>query len=159
MTITNFRSEQQAKLNEFVLDIQNREFGLGFKEDEQLDLINTTEFYKGGGFWVVELENEIVGCIGLQKLNSAIGILRKMFVKKEFRGTDLKIAQNLFNRLKSESKKIGFESILLDTPSIAKASHRFYEKNGFLELDKSQIPFEYKFPDKNSKIFELKLTK
>ncbi len=158
MTIKNFKSEQQAELSEFVLGIQNGEFGLRFKENEQLDLIDTAEFYKGGGFWIAQLEREIVGCIGLQKLNGNIGVLRKMFVKKELRGTDLKIAQNLFDKLKSESEKIGFKSILLDTPSVAKASHRFYEKNGFFELDRSQIPSEYKFPDRNSKIFELKLT-
>lgn len=158
MTIKQFSVEQKAELNAFVLGIQNGEFGLGFTQKEQLDLINTTEFYKGGGFWIVELEHEIVGCIGLQKLSWDIGILRKMFVKKELRVTDLKIAQKLFDTLRLESQKIRFKSILLDTPAIAKASHRFYEKNGFLELNKSQIPTEYKFPDRNSKIFELKLT-
>lgn len=157
MTINNFTSQRQIELNNFVLGIQNGEFGLGFKKNEQLDLINTAEFYKGGGFWVAELEGEIVGCIGLQKLNENIGVLRKMFVKKELRGTDLKIGQKLFDKLKSESQKLAFKSILLDTPSIAKASHRFYEKNGFLNLDRSQIPSDYTFPDRNSKIFELKL--
>jgi N-acetylglutamate synthase-like GNAT family acetyltransferase len=157
MTIINFTSQRQAELNNFVLGIQNGEFGLGFKEDEQLDLTDTTEFYKGGGFWISELNGEIVGCIGLQKLDKNIGILRKMFVKNELRGSSLKIAQNLFEKLKLEAEKIGFKSILLDTPSVAKASHRFYEKNGFLELDRSQIPAEYKFPDRNSKIFELKM--
>ncbi len=157
MTIINFNSQHQPELNSFVLGIQNGEFGLGFKVNEQLDLIDTAEFYKGGGFWISKLNREIVGCIGLQKLNNEIGILRKMFVKKELRGSDLKVAQKLFDKLKSESKKIGFESILLDTPSVAKASHRFYEKNGFSELDRSKIPTEYKFPDRNSKIFQLKL--
>ena len=133
MTINNFISQRQTELNNFVLEIQNGEFGLGFKENEQLDLIDTAEFYRGGGFWIAELECKIVGCIGLQKLNGKIGILRKMFVKKDLRGSDLKVAQKLFDKLKLESKKIGFKNILLDTPSVAKASHRFYKKNGFLE--------------------------
>ena len=157
MTITFFKSEQQAALTAFVLSIQNGEFGLGFTEDEQLDLINTSKFYDDGGFWIAQLNNEIVGCIGLQQLNSKIGVLRKMFVKKELRGTDLKIAQRLFDILKAEALELGFDSILLDTPSIAKASHRFYQKNGFSELDKSEIPQEYKFPDRDSRIFKLSL--
>ena len=157
MKITFFKPEQQAELTAFVLGIQNGEFGLGFTEDEQLDLINTSVFYDDGGFWIAQLNNEIVGCIGLQRLNSKIGVLRKMFVKKELRGTDLKIAKTLFDILKAEAQKLGFDSILLDTPSIAKASHRFYQKNGFLELDRSNVPSSYKFPDRNSRVFKLSL--
>ncbi|MDY8134466.1 GNAT family N-acetyltransferase [Aquimarina sp. 2201CG5-10] len=155
--INEFRIDQQSQLTEFVLKIQNDEFGLGFKKGEQLDLINTSEFYNGGGFWLAQIKNEIVGCIGLQKLNFKSGILRKMFVKKELRGTGLKIAQKLFDHLKQEAISLGFESIFLDTAAVAKASHRFYEKNGFIELHKDEIPDGYQFPDRNSKIFKLLL--
>ncbi len=155
--IKEFNTNQQIELNDFVLGIQNGEFGLGFKRDEQIDLINTTEFYKNGGFWIAEIENQIVGCIGLQKLNPKIGVLRKMFVKKEFRGKELNIAQKLFEKLKEEAINLEFEKILLDTPSVAEASHRFYQRNGFIEIGKKEIPKGYSFPDRNSKIFELKL--
>lgn len=155
--IRQFKPNQQIELTDFVLSIQNGEFGLGFKSDEQKDLINTANFYESGGFWIAELENKIVGCIGLQKLNSKIGVLRKMFVQKEFRGKELNIAQKLFEKLRKEAINLEFEKILLDTPSVAEASHRFYQRNGFVEIGKDEIPKEYSFPDRNSKIFELKL--
>ena len=155
--IRQFRSIQQRELTDFVLGIQNGEFGLGFKNDEQKDLINTSEFYKNGGFWIAEVENKIVGCIGLQKLNLNTGVLRKMFVQKELRGKELNIAQKLFEKLKKEAINLGFKKILLDTPSVAEASHRFYKRNDFVEIGKDGIPKEYSFPDRNSKIFELKL--
>ena len=155
--IRKFEHNQQKELTNFVLGIQNGEFGLGFKEDEQKDLINTFEFYKDGGFWIAEIDNKIIGCIGLQKLNPKIGVLRKMFVQKELRGKELNIAQKLFEKLKDEAINLAFDKILLDTPSVAEASHRFYQRNGFKEIGKDDIPKEYSYPDRNSKIFELKL--
>lgn len=155
--IIKFKAKQQAELTDFVLRIQNGEFGLGFENGEQKDLLNTTEFYNGGGFWIAQFENRIVGCIGLQKLNPNIGVLRKMFVQKELRGKELNIAQKLFEELKQEAINLDFNKILLDTPSVAKASHHFYQRNGFIEIERNEIPEEYKFPDRNSKIFELKL--
>jgi N-acetylglutamate synthase-like GNAT family acetyltransferase len=155
--IRQFEPNQQKQLTDFVLGIQNGEFGLGFKDDEQIDLINTSEFYKDGGFWIAEIDNKIIGCIGLQKLNSKTGVLRKMFVQKELRGKELNIAQNLFDKLKDEAINLGFEKLLLDTPSVAEASHSFYRRNGFNEIGKAEIPRDYTFPDRDSKIFKLKL--
>ncbi|MBO2012128.1 hypothetical protein [Hymenobacter negativus] len=46
-----FANQDQKLVRDFVLAIQNTEFNLGFMEDEQLDLLNTAHFYRGGGFW------------------------------------------------------------------------------------------------------------
>lgn len=155
--IFEFKNNQQKRLRTFVLGIHNDEFGLGFKEDEQPDLIDTTDYYKGGGFWVAIFNHEIVGCIGLQKLDDKNAGLRKMFVQKKLRGSEFGIAQKLFDRLTKEASRLRFENIYLDTPSVALASHRFYQRNGFIELDKSEIPEGYTYPDRNSKIFKLEL--
>lgn len=155
--IKNLEHRQQSELREFVLGIQNGEFGLGFREEEQLDLLDTFDFYKDGGFWIAEFDGKIIGCIGLQKLNSTLGVLRKLFVQKELRGKELNIAQKLFDKLINEANSLGLEKILLDTPAVAEASHRFYQRNGFREIGRAEIPDGYVFPDRNSKIFELKL--
>jgi N-acetylglutamate synthase-like GNAT family acetyltransferase len=155
--ISPFKEKYQEELKEFVLRIQNEELGLKLGLNEQLDLINTKEFYHGGGFWIAQIDNRIVGCIGLQRLNPKIGVLKKMFVSKDLRGKELNIAQKLFIQLKNEAQSHNLESILLDTPSVAKASHRFYEKKGFKLINKLIIPKEYTYTDYNSKIYELKL--
>lgn len=157
LTITPFKPSQQDALRAFVLQIQNGEFGLGFREEEQMDLVDTAAYFNSGGFWIAELDGEMVGCIGLEMLNRQTGILKKMFVKKELRGTDLKIAQQLYDHFISECQQRKLETILLDSPGVAVASHRFYEKNGFVEIDTDNIPKGYSYPDRNSKIFELKL--
>jgi len=156
--IKEFDKIDQTKVREFILDIQNIEFNLGFGEYEQPDLIDTKKFYEGGGFWIAKIEGNIVGTIGLQILHSQNSVLRKMFVKKEFRGREFNIAQSLFYTLFEFAKKKGINAIWLDTPAVATASHKFYERNGFVQTDKQNLPEGYVYPDKNSKIYKLTIS-
>ena len=48
-------------------------------------------------------------------------------------------------------------TIILDTPSVAHASHRFYEKSGFCRIDKSELPVPYSYPDRKSILYMLEL--
>lgn len=153
--IREFDIAEQNRIREFVLNIQNNEFNLGFDEQEQTDLIDTKTFYENGCFWTAKFKNEIVGTIGLQRLDKKNAVLRKLFVEKEFRGKDYTIALLLFEKLIEFVKKEQIKTIWLDTPSVASASHRFYEKNGFIQTDKINLPIGYIFPDKNSKIYKL----
>ncbi|MEO6177162.1 MAG: GNAT family N-acetyltransferase [Flavobacterium circumlabens] len=153
--IIEFKAVDQSLVREFVLNIQNGEFNLGFTESDQPDLIDTEKFYHKGNFWTARINGEIVGTIGLQNLDNHNGVLRKMFVRQDYRGTELKIAQVLFEALIAFSLRIDLKVIWLDTPGIAAASHRFYEKNGFQQTDKLNLPEKYVFPDKNSKIYKL----
>lgn len=155
--IIEFKADHQIMVRDFVLNIQNGEFNLGFKQEDQPDLIDTEKFYCNGNFWTARINNEIVGTIGLQNLDNQNGVLRKMFVQKEYRGAEPKIAQILFEELTGYAKRINLKKIWLDTPGIALASHRFYERNGFQQTDKLNLPANYVFPDKNSKIYKLDL--
>lgn len=155
--ITAFNKSDQDIIREFILDIQNGEFNLGFTQNDQPDLIDTEKFYLDGNFWTARINGEIVGTIGLQNLDNHNGILRKMFVRQDYRGAQPKIAQQLFDELASFAKCINLKVIWLDTPAIAVASHRFYERNGFNQADKLNLPEGYVFPDKNSKIYKLAL--
>lgn len=157
MTIQEFNIADQNSVKEFVLSIQNDEFNLGFTDADQPDLLYTKKFYSNGNFWIARVNEEIVGTIGLQNLDNHNGVLRKMFVRNDYRGTEHKIAQKLFDALIDFASKINLKVIWLDTPSIAVASHRFYERNGFEQTDKLNLPANYVFPDKNSKIYKLKI--
>ena len=50
--------------------------------------------------------------------------MKKFFVKKEFRSQKIGLA--LYNMLIEYAKEKYIEHIILDTPSVAAASHRFY---------------------------------
>ncbi|RZJ23655.1 MAG: N-acetyltransferase [Acinetobacter sp.] len=156
--IKKLHKQDEIQVRDFVLGIQNGEFGLGFLPEEQPDLMNTSEYYRSGGFWIAKIRNQICGTIGLQKIDSQNGVLRKMFVEKAFRGPRMGIAQNLFDKLKSSALEKNLKFIFLDTPAIAQASHKFYLRNGFQEIGRDYpLPTEYKYPDRDSKIFLLEL--
>jgi N-acetylglutamate synthase-like GNAT family acetyltransferase len=158
MTIEPLQSADNSQVAAFVLGIQNGEFNLGFAPHEQPDLLSLSEFYTASGFWVAKVDGELVGTIGLQRLDEETAILRKMFVKRELRGATPKVAQHLFDRLLTTARQLRFRTIYLDTPAIASASHRFYERNGFVEvMDKLTLPTTYRYPDRDSRVYRLKL--
>ena len=157
LTINNFSEADQLEVKQFVLGIQNGEFNLCFLEEEQPDLTNIREFYINGGFWVAKADNRIIGTIGLQRVDSRNGVLRKMFVDKDFRGREFGTAQLLFGTLLEFAVFFKFETIWLDTPAVAKASHKFYERNGFQLANKSNLPKGYVFLDNDSKVYKLLL--
>ncbi len=51
----------------------------------------------------------------------------------------------------------GVRYIILDTPSVVHASHRFYEKAGFCRIGTAELPVTYSYPDRDSILYMLKL--
>ena len=80
-----------------------------------------------------------------------------MFVEKDFRGQEFGTAQLLFDTLLEFAVFLKFKTIWLDTPAVAKASHKFYERNGFQLADKSNLPEGYVFLDNDSNVYNLQL--
>lgn len=80
-------------------------------------------------------------------------VMKKFFVKKELRSQ--KIALALYNMLIEYAKEKYIEHIILDTPSVAAASHRFYEKAGFKRIESQELPVPYGFPDGDSLLYML----
>lgn len=90
----------------------------------------------------------MIGTIALVKFDNKAGAIRKMFVKKEYRGKEYKIAQQLIETLITYSKENGINNLYLGTVSILEAALRFYERNNFIRIDKEKLP--EKFPLMNA---------
>lgn len=149
ITIELFEEKYQQQVENMVLSIQNGEFNLGLTAQRQPDLHNLKAFYndKGNWLWVAtNVNDEVVGTIGLERLNDTQSVLRKMFIKNEYRGKTLGLAQKLFEILLQEAKKQNFKEILLDTPLVTHAAHRFYERNGFELISNDMVPGNYILP-------------
>ena len=93
----------------------------------------------------------------MQKKTNEVAVLKKFFVYKDYRGKAFGIGTELYKEFIDFAKKQGFSKIILDTPSKATRSHRFYKKVGFMEIDKKDLPIQYDFSDRDSLIFELTL--
>jgi len=133
------------ELINLILTIQQKEFNVPITIDDQPDLKKVEEFYieSGGNFWGAFINGELVGSIALVKFDDKAGAVRKMFVKKEFRGKELNIAQELLEVLISFCRNTGIEKIYLGTVDILKAAIRFYERNYFLEIKKEDLPARF----------------
>ncbi len=135
---------------DLVLNIQQKEFNVPITIEDQPDLMQIENFYfaNGGNFWGAFINDELVGTIALVKFDEKAAAIRKMFVKKEFRGKEYGIAQKLLETLIAYCQKNGIEEVYLGTVSILKAALRFYERNHFEIIEKELLPS--KFPLMNA---------
>ena len=69
-----------------------------------------------------------IGPLGLMLRGDGCAVMKKFFVDRKYRSQKVGLA--LYKRLLSHAEKAGVRHILLDTPSVAHASHRFYETAG-----------------------------
>ena len=82
-------------------------------------------------------------------------IMKKFFVKKEYRSQKVGLA--LYMKLLEFAKEAEVKHIILDTPSVAHTSHRFYEKAGFRKIKTEELPVPYTYPDRNCILYMLDL--
>jgi N-acetylglutamate synthase-like GNAT family acetyltransferase len=154
--IVDYRPEFTDGVIDLILTIQNVEAGLDISLEQQPDLLSIESNYlqAGGGFWVaVDESGDVIGSVGLQRETEAVAVLKKFFVKDGYRGAG--VAAGLFDRLLAFADQKGVKTIILDTPSLASRSHAFYRKKGFRQIDKSEAPITYDYPDRNSLLFRL----
>ena len=138
-TIDNSYSEQIINL---ILPIQQIEFNVPVTLDDQPDLLDIEINYHqtGGNFWGAMHKKELVGTIAMINTGHNVSALRKMFVKKEYRGKSFNIAQRLLETYIQFCKDNEVKDIYLGTVELLKAAHRFYEKNGFTKIDVTALP-------------------
>jgi len=94
-------------------------------------------------YWVSLHNNEIIGTIGVLRIEGEFSILKNMFVKKEYRGNDSRIASLLLNKVFDWSNSKSIDTIYLGTMDQFKAAHKFYEKNGFEKISIIKLPSSF----------------
>ncbi len=159
ITIQPFKKEYEQELIEFIVGIQKNEFGIPIAASDQPDLMNISDFYqiKRGNFWVATCENRIIGTIALLDIGHRMAALRKMFVDTLFRGNRTSTSIRLLKNLMSWSENHGIKEIFLGTTKKFLAAHRFYEKNGFMEISKSELPDAFPIMKVDTKFYKFKV--
>ena len=140
--IVPIKNESSAAVIDIILPIQQIEFNVPITLNDQPDLMDIENAYHktGGGFWGAKVNEELAGTIALLKFDHSSAAIRKMFVKKEFRGKELSLAQRLLETLIEYCKDNGIQHLYLGTVSVLQAAMRFYERNGFEQIEKSALP-------------------
>ena len=153
--IVPFSPEHAAGVVDVIVPIQQAE-GVYVTLDDQPDLKDIPGFYQrgGGNFWVALDGPEVVGTISLVDIGERMGALRKMFVRKPYRGprTDVAVpgalpgdapaslAHALLRTLLDWAGSRDIRDIYLGTTPLYHAAHRFYAKHGFTRIEKDELP-------------------
>lgn len=135
-------------VSELILGIQRGEFAVDVTLEDQPDLLEIPSFYQAaGGFWLA-LDGppeapRLAGTIALIDFGAGRAALRKMFVRSDRRGPAWGIARRLLDTAVSWCGENEIGEIYLGTLSILHAAHRFYEKNGFVSIDRDALPSDF----------------
>ena len=77
-------------------------------------------------FWVVERADSIVGCFGIESRDVTDTELRRMYLDKRYRGSD--IAQRMLDCAEAQARALGFTKMILSSAQIQEAAVNFYRK-------------------------------
>jgi GNAT superfamily N-acetyltransferase len=142
IVIQKYAPGNKEELINMILAIQQQEYEIPIVREDQPDLANIPAFYQqaNGNFWVALHASEVVGTVGLIDIGNQQVALRKMFVKASYRGNKYGVARFLLETLLDWAFKRGVQAIYLGTTDKFQAAHRFYEKNGFERIAKTELP-------------------
>lgn len=143
-TLNNDRGLRH-RIMDMIYDIQHHEFGVNISPEVNESILKAENYYYFNGkcnFWYAIDENEdIVGTIGLCKVNSTYAELKKCFVKPHYRGKGL--SERLVHKLIKQADKLRIQYIIIGTISTFVWAHKFYQKCGFTMIDESLLPKEF----------------
>ncbi len=159
LVIDSFRPGDALDVVNVIVPIQRDEYAIDITADDQPDLAAIPQFYQtgAGGFWVARDGDRIVGTIGLKDIGAGGGALRKMFVLPAYRGPEHRTAARLLDALLRHARAQGLTDVWLGTTDRFLAAHRFYEKHGFREIAKAELPPGFLFMPVDTKFYGLDL--
>lgn len=153
--IHEYKNDYKDEIIQMILKIQQEEYNLPITANDQPDLVNIETFYQqnNGNFWVAIDKQMVIGTIAIKNIDNKNAMLRKMFVKQEYRGKYVGVSGNLLLKLLDWAKQKNLTRIFLGTTPQFLAAHRFYEKNGFKEIDKKELPANFPIMDVDKKFY------
>ena len=98
--------------------------------------------------------DKVVGTAGLLDIGNLQSALRTMFVAASHRGAVHGVAQQLRDTLLAWCR---VREVYLGTTAKFLAAHRFYEKNGFREIDRAALPERFPVMVVDTKFYALDL--
>lgn len=132
--IKEFEDRYNEKVNDFIISIFVEEYG--FEEcRKELERQNNYEYIeKGGNLWIaLDDEDNVIGTIALVKHNNEEVELKKLYVRKDYRGKGL--SKELYSRVIDTTKENDFNRIFLGTYEKLETAINFYLRRGFKKID------------------------
>jgi GNAT superfamily N-acetyltransferase len=93
----------------------------------------------------------------LKDIGNKEAALRKMFVATDYRGSPSGTASKLLTKLLTAAESRGITTIFLGTTDKFIGAHRFYEKNGFAEIERHELPDTFPLMAVDTKFYAISL--
>ncbi|HDX9579766.1 GNAT family N-acetyltransferase [Bacillus cytotoxicus] len=156
LTIQEYSSNYQSQVLDLILSIQQDEYNIPISKEDQPDLLTIESVYQpgNGNFWIALYQGEVVGTIALLDIGNRQVALRKMFVKKEFRGKTFQTASLLLHNAIAWAKTKEVKEIYLGTTLQFVAAHRFYEKHHFENVEMDTLPINFPIMQVDKKFYK-----
>jgi len=158
MTITQYEDKYKNQTINLILSIQQDEFNINTKEEDRPDLQDIQNAYlkdENSSFWLALYNDNVIGTISLVAIKKNKMALQNMYVHKDFRGIKYDTANKLLKRSISFAQQRDTKEIYLGTASDFFAAHKFYERNGFAQINKETLPKEFPVMSVDSQFYEL----
>jgi N-acetylglutamate synthase-like GNAT family acetyltransferase len=158
-TIQPFESKYQAEVINLIERIQVGEFNLPIEEGQRKELQSIPQSFQknDGNYWVALLSGKVIGTIAVIDIGHRAFELRDVFLDKEYRGGKTGYAKQLLDTVLTWSKERHVTTIYLGTTLFFRAAHRFYEKHGFCEIARKDMPPYCQPMDCDEKFYQLNL--
>ncbi len=155
--IETYIEKYKQSIATLILNIQNNEFNVPVTLADQQDLLAIENFYfkKNSRFWVATEDEKLIGTIALIDIDNGQAAIRKMFVHKDYRGKEKGVGQLLLDTLLTWCKQKNITEVYLGTVEQLHAAKRFYEKNGFVKIDKAALPENFPLMQVDTDFFKL----
>jgi ribosomal protein S18 acetylase RimI-like enzyme len=136
MLIVPYKEKYKHSVFEFT-DICFKELGKEFEPAGRHSFYNDIEKSFEVFYCVVSEENNennVLGTVGLKKINNDTVELKAFYLQKDLRGKGL--GKRMLEEVISKARELGFRSIVLDSISKYKAAQKLYEKAGFVNTER-----------------------
>ncbi len=135
MKIEKYKAKDQPQIASLIEEIFN-ELDFPFDKDTtHKDLFNIKSYFDK--FFVIRVNNEVVGTIGVKMEEDKIAGIKRLYLKKEHRGKGW--GRALLEEALLFSKEAGAEKAQLRTTERNIQALKIYNKNGFKELKREGI--------------------
>jgi N-acetylglutamate synthase-like GNAT family acetyltransferase len=157
--IQPFESKYQPEVIELIERIQVGEFNIPIEEGQRKELQSiSSSFQKDkGNYWVALFNEKVIGTIAVIDIGHNAFELRDVFLDKEYRGSHTGYAKRLLDTVLEWAKQHQVKTIYLGTTLSFRAAHRFYEKHGFHEIARNEMPSYCQPMDCDEKFYQLDL--
>lgn len=139
--IQPFETRYQAEVVQLIECIQEGEFSIPIEESQRKELLSISNAFQKnkGNYWIALLKEKVIGTIAVIDIGHKAFELRDVFLHKDYRGKT-GYAKQLLDTVVNWSKKHDVNTLYLGTTLAFRAAHRFYEKHGFLEIKRNEMP-------------------